>query len=254
MNWLGRAALLIVVGRTIGLIWPEPKPWMYEAGELAHDAALAFLVGYFFNLLVVEWPRIRDRQRVEAALQNSISRLANSATRILDWMWSSTHGMRIAKGPNGLEMKSDEPPPNEYTQAVVEELCGKLHPHDSAASISVTDDGKFQVGTWLEFLVRVSDDAQAEYEKLLPFAGLLKVEMVTEATAIEGSDFHRSAHLLANWKISDENLTAISNHLWEYYEACRGFAEVAGIERSDSQTTPPPPPSEPEPAATSNGD
>lgn len=53
MNGLGVLAFALALGRTIGLAWPEPLPWMAEAGEFVYDASLAFLVGFVLHLLVV---------------------------------------------------------------------------------------------------------------------------------------------------------------------------------------------------------
>lgn len=98
---------MIVAGRTILLSKPEPLPWFSEVGEVLSDGGLAIITGWFFNWLVVERPRRRDRVRMYQAVGHNLKLLAQTAQDVAEGL-AATSGTSVvnAKNPTLLEWEA----------------------------------------------------------------------------------------------------------------------------------------------------
>lgn len=75
VNASGAIAASFALARTVLLAWPEPYPWMFEAGELFYDLGLAWAAAWAFQFLVVILPAERERERFNALIAPRVDRL-----------------------------------------------------------------------------------------------------------------------------------------------------------------------------------
>jgi hypothetical protein len=95
VNAVGLAALTVVLSRTLLLAKTEPWPWLSEAGDVLYDAGLAILTGWFFNWLVVERPRRREREHMYRAVGHNLSLLARTSRDMIEGL-ATTSGVTVA--------------------------------------------------------------------------------------------------------------------------------------------------------------
>lgn len=164
INILGVISVLVAVGRTFGLQWTEPLPWMSEAGELAYDASLAWATAWAFQLLVIVVPAEKERRRFDNIVAPRLDALIDL-------------GLDLEAS---LEKKASKDGQSRAGLAVDVEVIAK-----ACHLASLSEEASGWDLTWGELLEHIGDQAEDARSALRPFYPRFSLDVLEALEAEE---------------------------------------------------------------------
>lgn len=201
VNVSGATAAAIALARTAFLGWPEPYPWMSEAGELLYDLGLAWAAAWAFQLLVIVLPAERERTRFNALIAPRVDRLIEIGMEL-------TEAVAKQAGETPLAHFA-------FDAETLQKVCG---------SVSVDDEVPGWKGTWGSLLrhwgslsTSARDDLRPFYMRMTPelLEALREEELAMDAVrrmerfarAFDAPDMSRLEGPLFDWLTSIDMLS-----------------------------------------------
>lgn len=166
-------ALVFVIARIPLTYIPEPLPGLAMLGELLSDLSLAIIAAWLFNLLVIEMPSIRRRERMHAAYIDDLRLIAGKARLLY----------------KALCLKKLKHPVEAPTVDDMTEVFKHIR-RDSRAP-AYTFRGRLTSDTldWVEYLERHLDDLHDAIARVTPGLPYLDWEIATFLPAISNNAF-----------------------------------------------------------------
>jgi hypothetical protein len=191
-------------------------------GEFAYDASLAFLVGWAFNLIIVEFPQARHRNRVHEAVRYPIERVASAASDMLDALWRNANDVHF----NYATKTYDTPPPVRYSDADIAEILKKIDPEASTHLLQISETFKLGKQTWIEYVIETTRNAQKNCQRLLPYVVYLDSRVIAAAADVERDQLNWSARFLSTWQVGNGDMSALTDWMQDFYRKCEAFKKT----------------------------
>ncbi|GAA1850122.1 hypothetical protein GCM10025792_18500 [Pseudonocardia tropica] len=215
-------------------------PQLFPGGALLGDViaalALSFIGAWFFNLLVIRLPKVRDKRSFAEVSGHLLADYSLTAVKILQAMAAETGA---------------PPPPRRPDQRYLKDLLSRVRPMDIAPKTDVAGT-KFN---WLQFTNSEIEDSASLRNRLQPFFPQLDVATTAAIAAVENCHISRISRVLAmSPPMSNPDLSGLADLYLDLWRACtvvgdRYLIEIAPLVSQDERIdidrlegAPPPPP------------
>ena len=202
-------AVLFVILRTVLLSIPQIFSGGAALGNVIYDLAVAYAAAWFFNLLVVILPRLRDRERVMKGAGRIIERLCLLGIQM--------PGLLVLNADQFADLTD----PRQV--GVFKLRLQSLH----LAAESNTDfydpskPGRFRRARWHEWIVDEAKRATTLCQSLTPYFPYLETELIQLVNEVTLSKFLDFAADLAKMRDPSGDLAHLADPLAEFITACR---------------------------------
>jgi hypothetical protein len=180
-------------------------------GDLLYDFFLAYLASYVFYVIVVAFPRIRDRRTCRTMVFTGVDRIIGDEITVL-------YELGHPRVNN----------PSEVAEPDLPELCGKKNPQEGPQRAFLTPTGpqSQQITVWEAIRERVHR-SQKTIDRLLRLVPLLDAELVQLLVELEGIDLFWTVQdyweMLSN--VSNEDMSAWVPTFETYHQVIRGLKD-----------------------------
>jgi hypothetical protein len=199
-------AVIAVIVRTALLSVPEIFPGAARTGSVIYDLAIAYAGAWFFNVLVLVLPRLRDRERVLEGAGPVIQRLGALGAHMIGEL-----GLRTDE----FEDLDDSGQVNLFSIRLQD-----LSLTEESSLMIVGGDG-VRPASWQEWAVRKAITARAMHESLVPYFPYFDSELIQLVDKVALSTFVEQGHELAAVNVSGVTMNAVARPLAQFIAACR---------------------------------
>ena len=157
--------LLLSIIRTLFLHVPSPFPLWESFGELFWEIALAYSGAWFFNLLVIEGPRRRERRKVYATSLRHVRAIATSG----DYLRRRIYAEACHEDPG---------PRPEQRNLQLAMLKLSIDGQQSNSETMISTDGQTRKSTWGESILGTVKGIDELLSRLEPVYSFYDAEMI----------------------------------------------------------------------------
>lgn len=208
-------ALGVTYGRTI----PATNDWSAPTGDLVFDLCLAYIGAWIFNLIIVEWPRRRDRQQLQLALNPMLRRLIGIGQALQHTLEAAAERPVAQRSEAGKPYEAKTAFPASACQ--VREWCDNI-PFEDGSGMLMTNTRTLITTPlgWEDYLASLSRQARAARGEVAALYAILDPDLIAAVAAERTAKFHQSItpHLIH--VIGMENLDWCADEFAEYIQVC----------------------------------
>lgn len=199
-------ALLCVILRTVLLSVPEIFTGGADLGNVIYDLAIGYAAAWFFNLLVVILPRVRDRERIMEGAGLIIRRLC-----VIGAQMPSLLGLNSGDFANLAEANQL----GEFRRKIQD-----IRLMDESSLVIYTPDG-LRPALWHEWVVDKAKGATNRCQSLIPYFPYFESELIQLVNKVALSKFLELGRQLSVMEKPGGTMQVFAEPLAEFITACR---------------------------------
>jgi hypothetical protein len=202
-------AVLFVILRTVLLSIPQIFSGGAALGSVIYDLAVAYAAAWFFNLLVVILPRLRDRERVMKGAGRIIERLCLLGIQMPGLLVLNAHQFADLTDPGQVGM----------FKLRLQSL--HLAAESNTDFYDPSEPGRFRRARWHEWIVDEAKRATNLCQSLTSYFPYLESELIQLVNEVTLSKFLDLAADLAKLREPSGDMAHFADPLAEFITACR---------------------------------
>lgn len=218
-------ALVTAVGITIARMWPADNSWAQPLGDLFFDLSLAYIGAWIFHLLIVVWPRRRDRELLQRTLRPMLLRLTKVARDLQEVLEDAS--IRPPATRNDAAPRPDLSPfPADLEQ--VTSWCQRIAIDEASGTVRVDRGTRQQTDlSWDEYLGSLSRRATRAREELATLYAVVEPELLEAIERERSSAFHRGTSLFVAGSFEGNTLEWCAQDFAEYIRLAAELEQFA---------------------------
>lgn len=188
------------------IIFPSGYTLSYRIFDALYWLSVSYIPAYFVYLFVVYIPRRRDQKTLSIFVANRTAMLIGDGQAILH---------ELSKAAN--HSVDTTPSAEDFNK-----ICSNINPNDRAPLLKRFYPREY--ANWVEFLHFHKSRSERTIELLLHYIPYLESEHIRLITEINGCTLFSVLDNLIGKKLSNKDMSFLSNNLYSYYSLTRELA------------------------------